>query len=157
MSQCGVRSRVIVDDLEGGEGSEALAFAVVGSAGGPFTQKRLDHALGFPVGLRSIRTGAFQRDAVTVCDSVERAGAVVRAVVREDAFDADPELGEVDERPLEEGRGRDARLVGERLDVEVAGVVIDRDVYEVVAGAGVTVDMLRRCFEPAAAAVGNPP
>ena len=69
-----------------------------------------------------------ERDAVPSGHVPEHMGCVVLPVVGEDALDPDALPVEVSQRAIQEVGGGDALLIGQRLHIGVARVVVDGDV-----------------------------
>lgn len=66
-----VRSSAVVVGQENGEPGRALVAVGVGSGIGPFTQTRLDEALGLAVGLRAVGSSETVFDAQDLAGSCE--------------------------------------------------------------------------------------
>ncbi len=78
-------------------------------------------------------------DIETTAGIAEEPGAVTRAVVGEQAADADAERAIVTDGSIEESYGGVAPLIGEDLGESHTGVVVDGDVHEFPAGAAAAV------------------
>src|SRR5262245_32704323 len=105
-------SVVIVVTEEGLERLCSLPRAGVGSSVGPLSENGLHEAFGLAV--RAGRVGARPEvtEASLMADRSEGVAAVPRAVVGEQALDADPVTSEEGQSVLEEERAALARLIG---------------------------------------------
>lgn len=117
-------SFLIVEAQPGRERRTTLGGAGVWDGVGPFPQQGLDHALDFAVGLRAIGSGVFGLDCRASGKPCGR-GAIDARVVGQHAFDTNPALAEVAQGAQPEGGSGIALLVGQDLDVGVAGAVVN--------------------------------
>ena len=118
-----------------GQGLAPLLGVLEGSGVGPFAERGLDEALGLAVGLRRVGFGSDVPDAELLAGARESFGLVAASVVGHDALDSDAEAFEVGDGGEEEGDCALLLLVGEDVGAGDAGVIVDRDVGELPAGA----------------------
>jgi len=76
---------VTVMKVEREEG-RAVVAGVIGTGLGPLAGDGLDEAFGFPVGLRSIRSGEAMLEAELLAGGGEELGAISGAAIGEDAL-----------------------------------------------------------------------
>src|SRR5262245_57739249 len=103
----------------------ALRRMVVGNAVGPFAKRRLDKALGLPVGLRSVRSCEAVSDAQTLTGAGKRARVECCAIIGEHTAYAHPEGAEVSDGVLQELRSAGLALVGIQIGESDTRMVID--------------------------------
>src|ERR1019366_538053 len=101
----------------------------------PFTQGRLDEALGLAVGLWGVGFGADMLEAHGLAGVAEGSGSIAGTVVGHDAGYGDGEAFVVGEGGLQEGDGAFFLLVGQDLAEGDARGVVDADVDELPSGA----------------------
>src|SRR5216684_1564589 len=108
---------------------------VVGAAVGPLAQGGLNEPFGLAVGTWCVRPRAPVAEMEPTTGGPEAARDVARAIVGQDATDADVMGPEPCHRSAQEAGHRRATLVPQQLEVADAGVVVDRDVEEFPAAA----------------------
>ena len=114
-----------------------MVAGVIGSSIGPFAGDGLDKALGFSVGLGTIRFGEAMFETELLTGRGEKLGTISGAAIGQEALDANAmSLVEVDglvERLEDAGDF----LVGQKGGKGQAGVIVDRDMQRLDAGAWV--------------------
>ena len=100
----------------------------------PFPQGGLNEAFGFAVGAVSVRTGEAVLDAELEAGGAEVPGAIVGAIVGEQAANGDAVLGVEGEGGAQEGDSGWGLLVGQHAGEGEAGVIVDGDVQSLPAG-----------------------
>src|SRR6516225_2120762 len=103
---------------------------LVGSSISPFSQRGLDEAFGFAVGLRGVRLNPDVLDSKLFASAGEGFGEVAATIVSHDAFDGNAEAPEVGDGGDQERDGAFLRLVGEDLSTRYPRMVVDSDVDE---------------------------
>ena len=101
-----------------------------GSGISPFSQRGLDEAFGFAVGLRGVRLNPDVLDSELFASAGESFGEVAATIVSHDAFDGNTEAPEVGDGGDQERDGAFLLLVGEDLSTRYPGMVVDSDVDE---------------------------
>src|SRR2546430_14346036 len=99
---------------------------VEGSGISPFSQRGLDEAFGFAVGLRGVRLNPDVLDSELFAGAGEGFGEVAATIVSHDAFDGDAEAPEVGDGGDQERDG----AFGEDLSTRYPGMIVDSDVDE---------------------------
>src|SRR6266540_133106 len=116
-----------------GERGGAFGSAAVDGAVGPAVDERLDEALRFAVGARTVGAREEVTDAELAAGERVRVGAIAGAVVGEDALDLDPERGEPGDCTTQEAGGGLAPFVRQDLGIGEPCCVVNRDVDELPA------------------------
>ena len=101
-----------------------------GSGISPFSQRGLDEAFGFAVGLRGVRLNPDVLDSEQFASAGEGFGEVAATIVSHDAFDGNAEAPEVGDGGEQERDGAFLLLVGEDLSTRYPRMVVDSDVDE---------------------------
>ena len=101
-----------------------------GSGISPFSQRGLDEAFGFAVGLRGVRLNPDVLDSELFASAGEGFGEVAATIVSHDAFNGNAEAPEVGDGGDQERDGAFLLLVGEDLSTRYPGMVVDSDVDE---------------------------
>ena len=101
-----------------------------GSGISPFSQRGLDEAFGFAVGLRGVRLNPDVLDSELFASAGEGFGEVAATIVSHDTFDGNAEAPEVGDGGEQERDGAFLLLVGEDLSTRYPGMVVDSDVDE---------------------------
>src|SRR6516164_6299634 len=99
-----------------------------GSGISPFSQRGLDEAFGFAVGLRGVRLNPDVLDSQLFASAGEGFGEVAATIVSHDAFDGNAEAPEVADGGDQERDGAFLLLVGEDISTRYPGMVVDSDV-----------------------------
>jgi hypothetical protein len=107
----------------------------VRTAVGPFPESGLDEAFGLAVGAWSVGTSEALANAEVLAELAKMAGAIAGTVIGEHAGDGDAESRIVVHGSLQKGGSRGGFLVGQYLREGNAGVVVDRDMHVLPAGA----------------------
>src|SRR6266567_8835310 len=115
------------------KGGRAFLACAVDSSVSPAAEQRADKALGLAVRLRPVRPRAAVTNRKPTAGERVHGGDIGRAVVGQDPLDPDPASPIKRDRPLQEAeRGRRV-LVRQRFRVREAAVVVNADVYVLVA------------------------
>src|SRR6516225_320346 len=101
-----------------------------GSGISPFSQRGLDEAFGFAVGLRGVRLNPDVLDSAMVASASECFGAVSATIVIRDAFNSNAEATQVGDGGDQERDGAFLLLVREDLSTRYPRMVVDSDVDE---------------------------
>src|SRR5207244_3621610 len=101
-----------------------------GSGISPFSQRGLDEAFGFAVGLRGVRLNPDVLDSELFAGAGEGFGEVAATIVSHDAFDGNAEAPEVGDGGDQERDGAFLLLVGEDISTRYPRMVVDSDVDE---------------------------
>ena len=94
-----------------------------GSGISPFSQRGLDEAFGFAVGLRGVRLNPDVLDSELFAGAGEGFGEVAATIVSHDAFDGNAEAPEVGDGGDQERDGAFLLLVGEDVGTGNAGML----------------------------------
>src|SRR5262250_1896681 len=101
-----------------------------GSGISPFSQRGLDEAFGFAVGLRGVRLNPDVLDSELFASAGEGFGEVAATSVSHNAFDGNAEAPEVGDGGDQERDGAFLLLVAEDLSTRYPRMVVDSDVDE---------------------------
>src|SRR5215471_13900646 len=101
-----------------------------GSGISPFSQRGLDEAFGFAVGLRGVRLNPDVLDSELFAGAGEGFGEVAATIVSHNAFDGNAEAPEVGDGGDQERDGAFLLLVAEDLSTRYPRMVVDSDVDE---------------------------
>src|SRR5438876_9279732 len=113
----------------------ALRGMLVGDAIGPLAQCRLDEALGFAIGLRSVGTSEFVLELQPVTRGCEAFRAESRTVICEHSTHRYAQMAEIADAGVQEGDRAGAAFIGFHLGKANARVVVDGDKQVFPSGA----------------------
>ena len=119
---------VVVEAQIGAEGRCPSRRTAIGHAIGPLAQQRLNEALGFPVGLRPIRSREAVPHRPALTHRRDDTGAIRHRVVGEQPAQADAPPTKPGERALEKRRTGWGISRGEHLGIGQSRRIIDSDV-----------------------------
>ena len=95
-----MRSMPVIVMQPGGQKESALPGIVVGTSVGPLAQSSLNESFGFAIGAGSEGFGEDVADVMGLAEAEEDARFIARAVVSEEAANADAETGKEGDRRL---------------------------------------------------------